>query len=239
MRGFGNPTRRRHVKDYIREEGLDTVGLQETIREDFSKKELDDLAGDHFRWIWRGSIRHFGGILMGIKEDRYEMEDYEIGDHYVSVMLRDRLTNLRWELITVYGTANPESSKDFIAELSRKCLCPSLPLVFGGDFNLIRHAKEKNNENINQNLMDRFNMFIDLHQLQEIRRSGPKYTWTNKRTNPVMVMLDRILVSTEWELKHPLCFAWSKTRVGSDHWPIFLDLWVNSEKDKKPFYFEK
>jgi hypothetical protein len=52
-------------------------------------------------------------------------------------------------------------------------------------------------------------------------------------------MLDRILVSTEWEQKHPLCFAWSKTRVGSDHWPIFLDSGANSEKRQKPFYFEK
>jgi hypothetical protein len=176
---------------------------------------------------------------MGIKEDSYEMEDYESGEHYAGMVLRDRLTNLICELITVCGPANLESSKDFIAELFKKYLYASLPMVFGGDFNIIRHAKEKNNKNINQNLMDRFNMFIDLHQLQEIRRSGPKYTWTNKRTNPVMVMLDRILVSTEWEQKHPLCFAWSKTRVGSDHWPIFLDSGVNSEKRQNPFYFEK
>jgi hypothetical protein len=91
------------------------------------------------------------------------------------------------------------------------------PICVGGDFNLIRQANEKNNSNINMGLMEKFNMFIDLHQLKEIHRNGPKYTWTNKQTCPVMVTLDRILVSTEWEDKHPLCFAWSKTRVGSDH----------------------
>jgi hypothetical protein len=59
----------------------------------------------------------------------------------------------------------------------------TLPLVMGGDFNLIRHMNDKNNDNVNQELMDRFNMFIDLHQLQEIRRNGPKFTWTNKQKN--------------------------------------------------------
>jgi hypothetical protein len=59
----------------------------------------------------------------------------------------------------------------------------TLPLVMGGDFNLIRHMNDKNNDNVNQELMDRFNMFINLHQLQEIRRNGPKFTWTNKQKN--------------------------------------------------------
>jgi hypothetical protein len=39
-------------------------------------------------------------------------------------------------------------------------------------------------------------MFIDLHQLQEIKRSGSRFTWTNKQIKPVMVNLDIILVST-------------------------------------------
>jgi hypothetical protein len=51
-----------------------------------------------------------------------------------------------------------------------------LPIVLGGDFNIIRHTNEKNNSNINVGLMDKFNMFIDLRQLKEIRRSGPRYT---------------------------------------------------------------
>jgi hypothetical protein len=68
-------------------------------------------------------------------------------------------------MVTVYGPAQHDKSRDFIVELSRKCLYASLPLVFGGDFNLIRHRDERNTDNVNQDLMDRFNMFIDLHQL--------------------------------------------------------------------------
>jgi hypothetical protein len=124
---------------------------------------------------------HSGGILMGVREDKYEVEDSEVGGFYASMVLRHRTTNYRWELITVYGPANHDKSVDFIAELSRKCMYAVLPFVLGGDFNLIRMGSEKNNDNVNVGLMDRFNMFIDLHHLQEIRRSGLKYTWTNKQ----------------------------------------------------------
>jgi hypothetical protein len=104
---------------------------------------------------------------------------------------------------------------------------------------LIRFVADKNNNNIDQKLVDKFNMFIDLHQLQEIRRSGSKYTWTNKQSNHVMGNLDGILVSTDWEAKFPKCFVWSKTRVGSNHWPVVLDTGEKTSCKQKFFYFEK
>jgi hypothetical protein len=198
MRGFGKPDRRTQVKEYMRGENLDGIGLLETIRESFTQKELDDLAGGSiFRWIWKSAMGHSGGILVGIKDETYELEDSEIVDYFISMVLMSRLSNVRWELITVYGPAQHSSSSYFISELSQKCIRATLPLLLGGDFNLIRFIEDKNNSNLDQALMDKFNMFIDLFQLQEIRRSGVKFTWTSKQINPVMVNLDRILVTIE------------------------------------------
>jgi hypothetical protein len=94
---------------------------------------------------------------------------------------------------------------------------------YGGDFNLIRNEGEKNSDNVNYTVMDLFNNFTGNHQHREVRRAGPKYTWTNKQLKPIMVNLDRFLISTDWEERFPLCMAWSLTRVGSDHSPIILD----------------
>jgi hypothetical protein len=113
----------------------------------------------------------------------FEIENHEVGEFYISMVLRNRTSNYRWEMIMVYGQTHNDRSRDFIAEMSRKCMVATLPLIMGGDFNLIRHMNDKNNDNVNQELMDRFNMFINLHQLQEIRRNGPKFTWTNKQKN--------------------------------------------------------
>jgi hypothetical protein len=173
---------------------------------------------------------HSGGILVGIKEGMFEVEDNESGDFFVSMVLRNRITNHRWKLITVYEPAQHNLAREFIIELSQKCLRATLSVVLGGDFNLLRLREEKNNCNVNLRLMDKFNTFIDLHQLQEIRRCGPRYTWSNKQVNPIIVTLDIIMVSTDWEIKYPLCFSWSLTRVGYDHYPVVLDTGEHSEK---------
>jgi hypothetical protein len=66
-------------------------------------------SGDHQRifhsgsinWTGRGLPVHMGvekcqgalgGILMGVKEDIYEVEDSEIGEYYVSMALRNRVS---------------------------------------------------------------------------------------------------------------------------------------------------
>jgi hypothetical protein len=87
--------------------------------------------------------------------------------------------------------------------------------------------------------MDKFNMFIDMHQLQEWRRSKQRYTRSNKQINHVMVTLDKVLMTSKWEEKHPLWCAGSKHMVGSDHCPIILDTGEGCRNKQRNFDFEK
>jgi hypothetical protein len=80
---------------------------------------------------------------MGVREDNLEVEDFEIGEFYASMVLRRRTSNFRWEMITVYGATQHDRSPNFIDELSRKCMYSVFPVVFGGDFNLVRRTGEK------------------------------------------------------------------------------------------------
>jgi hypothetical protein len=93
-----------------------------------------------------------------------------------------------------------------------------------------------------QRLIDAFNSFIETHHLREIHRVGPRFTWTNKQSNPVMSNIDRILASTEWDLKFPTSCLNTLTRVGSDHCPLLLDtgglLRVEST-ERDSFFLEK
>ena len=51
IRGFGHAGRRNQLKEYMRKEGIDIVGLQETIKLDFCHHEL--LAIDPLeRFSW-------------------------------------------------------------------------------------------------------------------------------------------------------------------------------------------
>jgi hypothetical protein len=60
----------------------------------------------------------------------------------------------------------------------------------GGDFNLIRAACDKNNDNLNWRLMDLFNEHIAAWALMETPRSGARFTWTNRQINLVRSVLD-------------------------------------------------
>lgn len=78
---------------------------------------------------------------------------------------------------------------------------PRLPVAIGEDFNLVRYVleKSKNKQSINMNLMVTFNNWeVDL-ELMELQRVGTSITWTNKQLDPTWCVLDRVLVSLEWE----------------------------------------
>jgi hypothetical protein len=49
--------------------------------------------------------------------------------------------------VAVYGAAQDRHKPAFLAELVRVCENETLPLMVGGDFNIIRRQEEKNNDN--------------------------------------------------------------------------------------------
>lgn len=63
-----------------------------------------------------------------------------------------------------------------MGKLHNKCHSLVPPLVFRGDFNLIRRAEDKSSSCINYSLVDKFNNFIVVNKLMEIKRGGPRFT---------------------------------------------------------------
>ena len=178
------------------------------------------------------------GILLGVKVDLLELEDCTIRDFSIDVTIKNRISNFRWAFVVVYGPAQHNLSNLFLDELDLICNSNLLPLVIGGDFNLIRNMEEKNSDNFNHTLVAEFNNFTGRHHLRKVKRSGMKFTWTNKQDCPIQVTLDRFLMTCSWENQFPLCSAWSLTRVGSDHCPIILDSGEQGAPRPRYFFFE-
>ena len=84
------------------------------------------------------------------------------------------------------------------------CENEPLPLMAGGDFNIIRKPNEKNNSNFNPRWPFIFNDIIQGIGLKEIELSGRQFTWASRRENPTFEKLDRVLATSEWEQKFPL-----------------------------------
>jgi exonuclease III len=123
----------RQLSELIIKEKVDVVGVQETIKQSFSLRELQRLnQGGEYSWEWVPAIGHSGGILMGVKKDRFEVEEWETGDFFVGAIIRDRLKNIRCEVITVYGPVDHQRSNAFLEELDTKCKGLMLPAILGG-----------------------------------------------------------------------------------------------------------
>lgn len=99
--------------------------------------------------------------------------------------------------------------------------------MLGQDFNLIREEDDKNCDNYNHNLMDIFNEFIGSYQLRELKRSGLRYTCTNKQNIPIMVNLDRVMFSSGWEERFPSSV------------PIVVDNGESLQSRPRYFFFEQ
>ncbi|KAE8817160.1 putative retrotransposon protein [Hordeum vulgare] len=147
-RGFDLPGWRRQLVEYLRQEEIDIVGLQETIRRDFSMLELQRLSRHQFSWQWLPASGHSGGILLGVREEAFSMEDMDRGEFFVSMAITDRRTHFSWEVIIFYGPADHARSAEFLAELKNKVDRCTTPVVVPGDFNLIRWASDKSSPNV-------------------------------------------------------------------------------------------
>jgi hypothetical protein len=78
--GFGQVGRHTQLRDYVRRERLDLIGLQETIKQYFLMAELCSLeCGGQFVWNWLPATGHSGGLLLGFREECFEVGDWKKG----------------------------------------------------------------------------------------------------------------------------------------------------------------
>jgi exonuclease III len=67
IRGLGKRSRKRQVREFIADHNLEVVGIQETIKETFTDRELLDLLGNKdFSWKWSAARGRSGGSLWAL-----------------------------------------------------------------------------------------------------------------------------------------------------------------------------
>ena len=149
--GIGDPDKHSFIHETIREHKLDFFALLETGRSNFNAPFLKHLSGGlHFAWYCLPSHGRSGGILVGINTASLHVKNIVTSDHCVKLHLRFKLDGFEWALVAVYGAAQDAQKPEFLSELVRICESEPLPMLIGGDFNIIRHREEKNNDNFNE-----------------------------------------------------------------------------------------
>jgi exonuclease III len=218
---------------------IDVVLLQETIIQDFTDAELRSLeVGEKFFRGWLPATGQSGGMLIGVRDSVFKVGSIDKGQFYLSVAVLHRVTNRTMDFIGIYGPADHGRAITFLQEISEKVASTTRPMIMGGDFNLIRAAEDKNNNNLNWPLMNLFNDNIASWALREISQTGARFTWTNRQLNPVRSALDRVFVSPAFESMFPLCSLAAETSLSSDHTPLVFDTGEGFPVRSNLFFFE-
>ena len=117
-RGIMAHGRKKCIEDMIFPLKPAYVGFQETKQHDFSRNYLKNLMGNrNFSWNHLPSTGSAGGILVGVDVDCFEVVSWEIKSFSVSVVVKDKVTNLVSRITTVYGPTYDDNKQDFLSEL--------------------------------------------------------------------------------------------------------------------------
>ncbi|PNT68276.1 hypothetical protein BRADI_3g38171v3, partial [Brachypodium distachyon] len=144
VRGLGTAGRRSQILEIIREPGVIVFCLQETIKAKFTHRELVSLGGSHsYHWAIKPTVGHSGGILIAARDDIFDCIGASQVEFFLSMVVRNKISKLQWEVMNVYGPVLHERKAEFLAEISDHVLTNDVPLVLGGDFNLIRFSGDR------------------------------------------------------------------------------------------------
>lgn len=97
VRGLNSGGRKKQLGDLIVKHQINVVCLQETIKQNFTARELASLArGQEMYWNWVPPEGRSGGLLLGVNSDLLEVLEYKCGKFCQVMKLKDRESNFSW-----------------------------------------------------------------------------------------------------------------------------------------------
>jgi hypothetical protein len=167
-RGVGKKGMITFLSDFISEQDVDFLELQEAIKKDYSPAFFMKInPHGSFASKWISSIDRSCGILGGFRLSRFSISDTSVGKFFIKVTLMDLKLNLRWCLVIVCGAAQICDKEYFLTGLSMICNDRRLPLLVGGDFNIHIFSSGKNERLRCNRWSDMFNSIINTYALRK------------------------------------------------------------------------
>ena len=223
-RGVQAPGRQQAIVDLLNKTHANMIGFQETKKEKIADSYLKSLVGNRiFSWNSLPANGSAGGILVGVDFNFFDIISWDIRDFSVSVIVKIKSLDVTVRVITVYGPSYDDKKEAFISELHSLFLDFQGHTLIGGDFNLVRFQSDKSNGVIDHRWSSKFNSWVELWSLLEVKLSGRIFTWANNQENLIMSNIDRVFCDIEIDQIFPLASIQALPRMGSDHTPILWE----------------
>ena len=221
VRGLNNPARWTVARDLVSETKATIVSLQETKLDQVNVALVNETLGPRFlqNFVVLPALGTRGGILLAVHDEHYKIVSADVGVHTITATVEAFAGGEIWCITVVYGPQDDQEKLQFLGELrwiSQDVLDKWLIIE---DFNLILHASDKSNDNLNRHMMGAFRDLVHDLNLKELNLRGRKFTWSNDRTQ---TRIDRAFCTAEWDLMKPNVFLQALSSRVSDHCPLLL-----------------
>jgi hypothetical protein len=241
-RRLGNPRTVRDLDQMVKEKKPSFLFLMETINDKRLMERLRVKLG--FAGLFAiDPVGRSGGLALLWREGK-ELEIQNYSRRHINAIVRRSDDGPRWKLTCFYGDPDSAKRKEAWALLKHlKTFSPDAWLCVG-DFNEITHQGEKTGEaRRREGLMTDFRSALEECNLGDLGFIGPRFTWTNKRTDGglTLVCLDRAVANEGWCELHRRAEVVVLAARASDHNPLLVmfektEQW--SRGGKRNFKFE-
>jgi exonuclease III len=100
--GLGKGIKIEFLKELIRKERIDFIGLQETNKKAFEDSWLNFINGNrNFARFWTPAKGRSGGLLVGVNAEVFDIREVEKGDFMIKVLLVHKENGFIWNFINV------------------------------------------------------------------------------------------------------------------------------------------
>jgi exonuclease III len=223
VRGLNAPVRREAVRDMVQAARPLVVCLQETKLTIITPQMVAETFGSSFdAHAYLSAQGTRGGILLGWQTKYVDGSNLELKASSLTIQIKPKWLSSMFRLTTAYEPTKDEAKQGFLNELQSLKPAEDVPWIVIGDFNLIYQASNKNNLNLNHQLMGRFWRALNTCELFELELQNRKYTWINERQEPTLVQLDRAFYNKDWDLLHSGYSLHALSSSLSDHCPALL-----------------
>lgn len=74
-------------------------------------------GGVDFDWLTKLTNGHFGGLLLGINTDLFNVLDRDVGEFYIGMVVESKKDNKKWTIINVYSPVQSEKEGSFLSRI--------------------------------------------------------------------------------------------------------------------------
>ncbi|RVX10943.1 hypothetical protein CK203_013310 [Vitis vinifera] len=224
VRGANDSSKRKIIKNYIRNQRVDLMCIQETKIQEMSEGIVRNLGSGRFLdWRALNAEGATGGILICWDKRVLEILDWKEGQFSLSCRFKTIENGATWVFTGVYGPFTKVERKGMWEELGAIRGLWDDPWCLGGDFNITLFQHERSSQRRTSSAMRRFAEFVDDLELVDLPLQGGEFTWSGGLNNQAWARLDRFLVSPSWLDQFSGVTQGRLSRPTSDHFPIVLE----------------